>query len=213
MTDDFTSSRFDDAPSDDQLEMDLVISRLLDGEASEHDLATLREKAAASPELWSAFAAQSHDHSLLTRASASLLQGVDHVDLPPSGAGTGTQSPLAFGRDRVARGWRGVAVASGWAAALLFGVAWLISPPTSGNPDAPMVQEVLNEAAIEPFILASEPNETLPPVLLRSRPLPDGRIELLIMRRTTERVFMERFDPDWIIPQPLRTEPSRNGDS
>jgi hypothetical protein len=131
-------------------QLDLLVSRIADGEASEHDWKAFNTLAESQKDAWKQLAQAQRQHGELSLAVSLALHAADRSELPlrsQSGAG-GFDGRDAHARDAFSptarlRAW------GGWAVAAAVALAWLggnrlgvISPvggPGPGNQQAGMV--------------------------------------------------------------------------
>lgn len=119
-------------------QLDLLVSRIVDGEASEADWTTFAALAERHPLAWKVLAQSQRDNAALSLTVNVALHAADRVDLPsPDAAQLWTARRAAPARIRT---WSRLGAVSGWAAAAVIAFAaytGAISPrPSAGNPDA-----------------------------------------------------------------------------
>lgn len=132
MNNDFNSN--DASPRDERLgdqavdpreQLDLLVSRIADGEAGESDWAAFNALAERSPEAWKVLAQAQRDHGAMSLAVGVALHAADRVELPSRDA-AGRFGPQRDG-DEVPqiRVLARLGAWSGWAAAAVVAVmAW-----------------------------------------------------------------------------------------
>lgn len=126
--------------SDDR---DILISRVIDGEASPEDWSSFKALAERDPSVWRELAGLQQDHAELSGAMARAMAIADGVEAPVEAS-----SHLAH-QGRVLRVW------GGWAAAALMALAWFVHGPRAndGMPQGAL-QPTGNRAALTPFGLS-----------------------------------------------------------
>ncbi|UCD75526.1 MAG: hypothetical protein JSV91_01145 [Phycisphaerales bacterium] len=175
----------DEQTPDAVTEADILIGRIVDGEADEQDRTDFERLADADPLLWRAVATRHQD-------MASLCDEVDHeiamattLELPD------------FVAPRRAPRW---AVAlSGWAAVLILAVIWTTMPQSKGIeglPPARPVQinpddELTFEQHMQQYLLAPYVMGELDPIVFRVEELPDGRQAIHYVRRIEAFEFLD----------------------
>lgn len=123
-------------------QLDLLVSRIADGEASEQDWRQFDTLAKAHPEAWKQLAQAQRQHGELSLAVGVALNGAERVELPVRSAGYGHldhHGAFAHAPLHRLRSW------GGWAVAAVVAMAWLgghrlgVIAPAS-NPGANMTQ-------------------------------------------------------------------------
>lgn len=119
-------------------QLDLLISRIADGEAGEHDWRDFSALAQAHPDAWKQLAQAQRQHGELSLAVGLALHAAERVELPSRSAGAalggGATSDVHSGVGRI-RAW------GGWAVAAVVALAWLsghqlgvVTPQQIGTP-------------------------------------------------------------------------------
>jgi hypothetical protein len=169
---------------DPELGADVLIGRLIDGEANEQDHEHFDRIAAAEPSLWRQLAERQRDAMRLTEAVETAVSTAASMPLPRFLVWPRRLSwPLAM---------------SGWAALIIIGLTWglasLVRAPEPGQAPSATITPVdgYQQYVTAPFVL-----EELPPVVLEVEELSDGRIALEFVRRTLEVAFL---DPEGELP-------------
>jgi len=104
-------------------QLDLLVSRIADGEAGEGDWAAFDGLAAKHPDAWKALARAQHDHGAMSLAVGVALHAADRVELPSADA-AGLFAARRGAPQRVLT-WTRLGAWSGWAAAAAVAVmAW-----------------------------------------------------------------------------------------
>ncbi|MBX3367618.1 MAG: hypothetical protein KF912_09950 [Phycisphaeraceae bacterium] len=172
---------------------DILISRVIDGEASPEDWSALKALAERDPSIWRDLAGLQQDHAELSGAMAEVVAIADDVVAPVYAAGGISD------RARSLRMW------GGWAAAAALALAWIVRP---ANQDPyPNVVLPTNHAALSPFGLSasSQPDdyfdaylragqqegrvlgEVGEPLLVQTIPQEGGGYEVRYVRQIMER--------------------------
>jgi hypothetical protein len=100
---------------DPREQLDLLVSRIADGEAGEHDWSAFNQMAERSPEAWKILAQAQREHASMSLAVGIALHAADRVDLPtPHAAELFTARRNAPTHIRT---WSRLGSYSGWAAA------------------------------------------------------------------------------------------------
>lgn len=188
-----------DAPA--PTELDILIGRIIDGEAGAADRARFEELAGADPALWRQLAARQQDMLALTAALDDHLEPLNAIELPDQDGGA-----LGGPRDRgrAARLW----AVTGWAAviALAATLAMTILESEQANLQREMAAQPASRSAadrlrpedhLKAYLRADYVLGELPPTLLEVQELPDGRQAALFLRRIHEVAFL---DPKAEIP-------------
>lgn len=178
-------------PRDDQ-----IISRVIDGDASQRDWNALESIAARDPAVWRRLALALRDHAGFVRAVNASVRAADAVEAPVTLAGAVPAAGAGPHRTRRLGTW------AGWAAAAVVALAWgstFLRPPgvtTLGEhagfaeairsaPAADLIAAYLDRGRAEDRVIGELPER----VLLDSRPAESGDgYELLYLRQILERV-------------------------
>lgn len=175
----------DDGPADagGPPEIDVLISRLIDGEAGAVDVERLSRLAAVDPAAWGLLAERRHDQVALEREAAEELRRGAAVTLPGSHE---SRAPFR---------WilRAGAASVGWAAALL-----LTALITFGAFDRPERVRTISHEQAAPHVIESRPGIPLDPILLGVQRLEDGRWLVEWIERRGQRVILDHWDKLWI---------------
>jgi len=210
---------------DDQL--DLLITRIADGEATEQDWATFSDLASRTPDAWKSLAQTQREHQSLALAVGVALHAADYVDLPSREVADAFLRRGRYGQRFV---WSRVRQASGWAVAALLALAWLTTqlPGMRTNTSPQNVAGVPSnyfkvDSADDALQIYRDKGTASGrvlgemPVLVESRPATTGRgFEVVYVRQFLEREHVSdlvRFARDEADrPHPVRvTAPARAG--
>ncbi len=188
---------------------DLLVSRLVDAEATSEEYDEFVARAEETPALWRIVVQTQRDRTAIARLmtqAATVAEGVDaplEVPAAPALGGQESESGPASARrrrsgrraDRLGGGW----VWAGWAVAAMLVLAWGvgIEPPRNRTAEPVMeagiipvatardaFEEYLRKGRDEGILLNEQPRR----VLLRSRRMPDGQgYELIYLQQMLER--------------------------
>lgn len=171
---------------------DILISRVIDGEASPEDWSALKALAERDPSVWRELAGLQQDHAELVGAMEEAISIADGVDAPVHAFGG-----IADRRSSL-RMW------GGWAAAAAVALAWIARAPSNQTNIQPIGS---GQASLTPFGLSqnSGPDDLFnayvrtgqkegvvlgevgEPVLVDTRPHEDGGYEVRYVRQIMER--------------------------
>lgn len=193
-----------DHTPDDLMQTEILIGRIVDGEARPEDHQRFESLANADPLLWRRLALRQQDMAMLEAGVEHELRSAMNIELPDDAP-----------RLRLSPRVHWLAAASGWAALIVVALAWAmtslrandeqhrrathdrpaavrqVSTSDEGeNRSEPMTpDEHLREYLHAPFVLGE-----MAPTLLQVQELPDGRHELRILRRIEEIVYIDAAD-------------------
>lgn len=200
-------------------QLDLLISRIADGEAGRADWDAFGALAERSPGAWRALAQAQRDHASLSLAVGVALHAADRVDLPSRAGAVEFHRRVPERISPFARmgSW------SGWAAAAVIGLAWLSgrsgvgmnTPPGNAAGLLPVSYTINNpEDAVKAYLDVGQKQNLvvgeLPQrVVVESRPVQKGGgIEVLYVRQFVERAVVNdlvKFGADELNrPVPVR---------
>lgn len=108
-----------------QDQLDLLISRIADGEAGEQDWASFSVLAERQPGAWKALAAAQRDHAAMSLAVGVALHAADRVDLPAHEAAAAWVRGSAGQPAGRPTTLRRIGAVGGWAAAAAVALAWV----------------------------------------------------------------------------------------
>ncbi len=205
-------------------ERDVLITRVIDGTATSDDWATFRASAAHDPSIWAQLGRTQRVHEAMCQCVQSELAAADRVELP---GGLIDDHPMRARLDMVSR-W------GGWAAAIAIMTVWLFGQSDStavpNNPDAhdPMMAGVpgsgilLDQAkpdqAFDQYLSSGQTlgqviGEMPDRIVIETRPMPDGTIEVLYLRQIIERQVIDhayremRDETGNVFPVPVKLSP------
>lgn len=210
---------FDQSPED--LARDVLITRVVDGEASSSDWKTLSELAATDQRVWAELAEQQQAHDELSRAVEIATAPADAVELADIDAHLNTPNSMER-RLRILGTW------GGWAAAAAVALLWT----TGLNPNTPVADDLGEQAGLvrigdspedafdrylaagraEGSVVAEIPDR----VVYAMRPLETGQIEVTYARQVLERRIvdeayrraMDEFGRSVEVPMPVAPAPA-----
>jgi len=192
---------------EEERELDLLISRMIDGEVSEADRRRFDELAASDPDLWRRVALRQQDMALLADQVGEVTAGALRNDLPHRWLLPRRLSwPLAL---------------AGWAAVLIIALSWSLAAlvdrdlsPTRAGPIPVQNGHVTAEEHLQRYLDAPYVLGDLQPTVLEVEQLSDGRVAVRFVRRIEEIAFL---DPQLQLPVDedgeLTTDPVRLRDS
>jgi hypothetical protein len=168
---------------------EILISRVVDGEATSRDWEDFRVLADRDPTLWRELAEYQHDHAELSAMVASAVAIADEVDAP---AHIHMEQSM-LQRLRIVGAW------GGWAAAAAVGLTWAIAAPLSGPREFPeqranlistpaqFLQGYLERGKEEGRVIGELPDK----LLVQTRRTEDGNgYEVIYIRQIYERAFV-----------------------
>jgi len=221
MSNDTTPDAPIEMPASDR---DALISRVVDGCASAEDWNTFRAMAADDQSIWSELAVAQRQYEALGEMMHHASAVADSVELP---GGAVRHDHHQNRLDFVSR-W------GGWAAAAAILIVWIagMNTPGAGLTDSggmtagllPMGTKALNSAtpeeAMDQYMTAGFQagrvvGEVPNPIVIETRPMPDGTYEVLYLRQILERkvlseVYRETNDEFGnSIAVPVETDPKR----
>lgn len=189
-------------------QLDVLISRVVDGQAVERDMQVFRGLAQRVPDAWEQLALAQREHTALSAIVAQAELASERVELPSREGAARFLGAERFDEHRSAR-WSQVRAWGGWAAAAVVGLAWFTggvggfqSPlvpqgaskativPTGWQINTPedAVQAYLKVGAEQGKVLGEAPGR----VKIDQRPTPDGKgIEVTYLRQFIERVTVQ----------------------
>ena len=183
-------------------ERDILISRVIDGVATSEDWTTFRAAAAHDPSIWAELAETQHIHELISTHVEHAIDIADQIELP---GGLMNDQPIRARMDMVSR-W------GGWAAAAALLLVWFV-----GSPSTPVsTTQPINTAGTVPifnnpktYLNDAQPNQAFDQylesgrssgqvigempehIVIETRPMPDGTIEVLYLRQIIERQIID----------------------
>ena len=173
----------------DNFDRDLLISRVIDEQASDDDWALLRRLGEKDATVWRDLAEAQHEHAELCRALESAVAVADGVEVPID----------QYIQTRFANRIRVVATWGGWAVAAVLVLA-MVQNPSLSDPDmnvagisaGPRLGEVTPDQALQRYIeegrRTGQVLEEIPArVILEVRPLADGKgVDVISLRQIIE---------------------------
>lgn len=168
--------------------IDRLISRIVDKVETPAEWAEFRALAATEPSAWELLAEAQRDNDRLVRLAADATAFADAVELPDADAAA--PEPYRFRRP--------LSAAAGWAAAAVVLLAWIATGTSgirrsgegtqlAGLSVAPSADEsfrnYLERGQADDIVLG----EVEPKVLIDTRPLDGGAVEVVFVRQIVER--------------------------
>ncbi len=199
---------------------DLLISRVIDGRASAQDWDRFRALAANEPSVWCELATTQEQHEMVRDELAGMLRVADRVELP----GGIIDEEGTHRRMSIASKW------GGWAIAAALLVAWSLGMPGMPRGNQPTgyiagipgigLKDAAPEQAFEQYLESGQKSgrviaEMPEQLVVETKPLPDGTIEVIYVRQVIERKVIDQAyrimhdETGNAFPVPVRVE--RNG--
>lgn len=187
--------------------LDLLVSRIADGEADQRHWSELEALAATDPSVWKVLAQAQRDQASLSVAVGVALHAADRVDLPSPEAAGGWR-PEGAPRP-VVRNWTRLGAFSGWAAAACVALAWsgVFKIGDLGRQHPSNNAAILNvstpEDALQAYYRLGGERGSVVGELPQQRLLDSRRvvgqggqrgIEVLVVRQIVEREFVQESD-------------------
>lgn len=179
-------------------ERDVLISRVIDGVATREDWSTFRAAAAHDPSIWSELADTQRVHESMCASVHRHIDIADKVELPTN---LFDDQPLRHRLELVSK-W------GGWAVAAAILLVWFIGNPaglshsdtgpiTSGIPGTGLLlnqsqpdqafSHYLDEGQRTGQVVGEMPEQ----IVIETRPMQDGTIEVLYLRQIIERQIID----------------------
>lgn len=171
-------------------ETDVLIGRVLDGEATPSDLERFRALAADSADLWRDFSMMYRHHAALQRDVLDCVTTAESVLLPDDG-----NEPVieVLNPSRRSPGlW--LAGVTGWAAAIALLLFWMTMGQQGVRQPAYRVLETSEIA--DDILSVEETGSDLAPVFLNVQQRPDGRVDVTVMERSIKKYVLDRLPED-----------------
>ena len=203
-------------------ERDVLISRVIDGVATSDDWTIFRSIAAHDPSIWTELADTQQIHESVCAHVESTISFADRVELP---GGIMNDQPLHARMEIISR-W------GGWAAAAAILLVWFfggpLSPDQSGDTPAtagilnintrPLLDEAQPDQAFDQYLSSGRSSgqvvgEMPEHIVIETRPMPDGTIEVLYLRQIIERRVIDhayremRDETGNVFPVPVKLAP------
>lgn len=176
----------------EDLTAEILIGRIVDGEALPVDRARFDDLAAANPSLWKLLALRQQDAAALARRFDQQTADVEHIELPAVAAPHHRGLRLPW--------WLAV---SGWAAVIVVAALWSVQHAVDTHQrDARRASDAFDPTKVvspdeylrlyktAPFVMGE-----WAPTLLASEKLPDGRTFIRMLRRIEETAYIEADQP------------------
>lgn len=211
------------SPGDDALRREILISRVIDGEASCEDWDALRALAEHDPSVWTDLNETQRQQELLCGAVAEVCAIADGIEIDDALA---DPAPMVRRIHQVGA-WGGWAMAAGLALMWALGINPLESS-TGGSVAGPIptsraalrpddaLQQYLETGREAGRVIREVPDR----VVVRAEPLQGGeRVEVFYLRQILERQVVDRVYRETVdelgnaMTVPVRLEPDRSGGS
>jgi hypothetical protein len=197
-----------DHPDQSPPESEILLGRLVDGEATADDRARFEMLAGGDPSLWRRLALHQNEMAILTSKFEEDIRSVETVNVPQVVGGEKRSS---------AGGWFRLVAYSGWAAALLLATVWWIAfvnqgseqsrakPVITDSPPDLSYDEHRLEYMKAPYVVGE-----MAPTMLQREVMSDGRTAIRFLRRVEEVLFLpEGAEPPTDQDGAFTTDPSR----
>jgi len=206
-----------------ETELDILITRAIDGRASATDWAEIERLGDRDPGVWRELATAQRDEASLRRAVSLSLARVDSVEL----ADAVHAHEVTHAAHTMSRRTRAVATWAGWAAAAAVGIAFFTQQPRENGADrslnpaiagvgapqgqiesaADMLARYLDQGRQEGKVIQEVPEKWL----LSAEPTGDGsRQQVIYLRLIMERAEVPEFytfsQDEWGNPAPARIQ-------
>jgi len=184
----------------DAADAELLMSRLIDGEADASDRARFEALAARDGQLWRELAIRQQQAFTLSQGVDVAVTVASRIEIDESPAPRGNAKRRAASRIPPALAW------TGWAAAVVFAAAWIITAlfamnapsadegqhavPALGTSSPSASHELLRRYLASPFVVGE-----LDPIMLQYEEAGEGLIELRILRRIEEAYLLDADEP------------------
>ena len=174
-------------------ETEVLLTRIVDGEAATTERERFERLAAVEPSLWRRLALKHQDASMLLAHVEPTLNAAERIELPDLDLSSANRTSW----------WM---AASGWAALITLAITWAVSnqmrggdhPATNGIPaDTRGINSLAPEEHLQQYLRAPFVLGEMQPTLLQVEPLPDGRYAMSYVRRIVE---VSMFDSPEDVP-------------
>lgn len=205
-------------------ERDVLISRIIDGVATSNDWNIFRAVAAHDPSIWSELAGTQRMHQTLSETVEHHVSIADAIELP---GGLINDQPMRAKMDFVSR-W------GGWAAAAAILLVWFFGKPVmmSQPMDSTNQPAVAGIPGMGVSLKNAQPNQAFDQylssglnsgqvigemperIVIETRPMADGTIEVLYLRQIIERQIIDHAyrevqnETGQVIPVPVQLSPT-----
>ncbi len=178
----------DDIHRDDSLESEILVGRLIDGEATLDDQARFESLAGENPSLWRTLALRQQQMALLVAKFERDTHAVERIVLPRLAAAANRRGASA---------WLRAAAYSGWAALILLAAGWWfnarnstvelpdVTPVITHSDPSLSYDDHLREYLQAPYVVGE-----MAPTLLHREVMSDGRTAIRFLRRVEEVLFL-----------------------
>ncbi|GJM19356.1 MAG: hypothetical protein DHS20C14_15690 [Phycisphaeraceae bacterium] len=180
----------------ESLARDVLITRVVDGEASGGDWRTLAGMAASDQTLWAELAEAQQSHDELTRAVEIASAPAESVELSDIDAHLAPNNPMEHRLATVGK-W------GGWAAAACVALLWITGLDPTAGPNADTGNQAglvsigdTPEDAFDRYVRAGQEQGTVvreipDRVVYAARPLETGQVEVTYLRQVLERRIVD----------------------
>lgn len=204
------------------VDRDILISRVIDGEATPEDWTAMRAMAERDATIWSDLVAAQQDHAELCAIVSRAADAAERIEAPV----------LEHMSDRAALRTRRVGAWMGWAAAAAIALTWagfggfltrtasVEGSNVAGLPGVSMLDALTPDQALAQYYKAGQAEgrvlgELPERVVLQAVPLQDGRVEVRFVRQIVERAVVADLyqvgHDEAGNPVPIRRAATRSG--
>lgn len=174
MTNENADNSNEDQAAEDVSESEILLSRIVDHQATEQDHHRFEQLAKNDSSLWRTLAHLQQEMSALSDTVVEQLVAADLVELPANRASLKHVKPFAF---------------TGWAAAIIIAAVWFMLPvKQSSQPSL----ELTHDEHFDEYRGAEFVVQELDPILMDWERVNDKQIRLYIMRRIEESFIINR---------------------
>jgi len=173
-----------------EIEGEILIGRILDGETQPGDTDRFEQMANLEPSLWRELALRQRDMAMLVARVDRETLAADRVELPATAMTKMTDSARS-------KRWTWPIATLGWAAMLVVSLAWWASGVRSPDAQTPTVRSISSQDHFDGYLNADFVFGEMPPVVLDVETLSDGRLAVRFIRRIEEFGFL---DPNVELP-------------
>lgn len=198
----------DYAPAPDEAE--ILISRIIDDEATDEDRVRFQQLATLEPLAWRRLALRQQDMLRLSADVDAATASMTAIDLPPA-ATSNTPGRTAPAR----RAWQltNTIALAGWAAVLILGATWALSAMFAPMPEADIAVDDGLEGAerstlspddylglyLEEGLRRGEVVGEMQPIFMRIEQRDDDSFQLFFLRRLEESITLTQDELDTLI--------------
>lgn len=176
-------------------EADVLLSRIVDHQATDQDRHRFEQLAVDDPTLWRTLAQQQQEMAALSDTVIEQLVAADGIELPTTKSSITPLKPFAF---------------IGWAAAILIAAVWILLPAKESSQLNPALT---SDQHLDEYRKADFLKQEFDPIMMDWERVNDDWIRIYYMRRFEESVLVNRplqeiiaGDKFIVMPEELRKE-------